>query len=917
MGHIIAIYGMQGGVGCTTIAVNIAARLAERQAKVLLMDMNLPYGDVSTSLNLYPKATLLDCLTSDLDDETLETIVMMHESGLKVLAAPPKIADAQIVYDRADRLAHALDVIQDHYDLIVVDAGHYPSPAIVDILNRAISVVLVMQPSLLSAKNARLTLDWFEQLNFPPDKCVPIINRVSDERAKQKKDVLVLQIEKHLKCSFEAQLPLDEQTAEGALNKGVTISARQNASSRLAQALNDLGRYVYRMLVYDDNEFATTTKPPEMTAKPSLTTSKPPQTTAKPLPTTAIPPARPSPSVPAFPVSHKDGSTISILLVDDVVEVRESLKKLLAFETDMKVVGTATNGREAFEMAKELRPDIVIMDIDMPEMDGIQAAGLINKGVPTTAVILMAVESSSDVLQRAMLAGARNFLSKPIMIDDLYNAVRSSHKSHKQIAAQYQSMSDLPPRLSMDAYAHDFRGGGSGVWLRPAPDKAAARNQSSEDVEESQPSKRSMFGSILFEGSGGLPPRPPKPITAPSTPPPALQPVIENPPNLETMDPEEAMSWMESLAKRQGTVAEELTTTAGLEIDFPSTAADVPDWLKPNVDTIPSDVPDWLQETVSPSDAIPPSIMPDAAAFAPTEPYTPSIPKPVLSQVQFSAYFPRQAAAEVQHGLYVYAHLYEVVSNIRRDVEKYRAELGGSIPEPRLAKSSVELAEGTRITIVPESDTLQFEPESLTKRWKPSWTRFEFDFTPSADFIDETAFVRVSIQIEGIEIAHIKCAVDIEKEAPPTISTAPVARAFGANPLAAAKLASQRAESYRRIFISYSRQDNEIARAYKMAQTALGNDVFLDVDNLRSGENWQAALARAIDSADIFQLFWSEKYAQSEYCRYEWDYALKFRCPDNLCEGFIRPVYWSQPMPPPPMELGHLNFKYVPFGVES
>jgi len=100
---------------------------------------------------------------------------------------------------------------------------------------------------------------------------------------------------------------------------------------------------------------------------------------------------------------------------------------------------------------------------------------------------------------------------------------------------------------------------------------------------------------------------------------------------------------------------------------------------------------------------------------------------------------------------------------------------------------------------------------------------------------------------------------------------------------------------------------------YRRVQHAVGNDVFVDTYSIRAGARWEEALANAIDGADIFQLFWSENSAKSTYVRYEWDYALKFRCPETRCVGFIRPVYWRIPIPAmPPDELKHLNFKYVP-----
>jgi len=115
---------------------------------------------------------------------------------------------------------------------------------------------------------------------------------------------------------------------------------------------------------------------------------------------------------------------------------------MIAFEPDMKVVGSAGTGREGVAMAKELKPNIVIMDINMPDMDGIQATALITQAVPTTAVIMMSVQSDQDYLQRAMLVGARFFLSKPVSMDDLYNTIRNVYAQHKQLAEQYRTMAN-------------------------------------------------------------------------------------------------------------------------------------------------------------------------------------------------------------------------------------------------------------------------------------------------------------------------------------------------------------------------------------------------------------------------------------------------------------------------------------------
>jgi pilus assembly protein CpaE len=82
------------------------------------------------------------------------------------------------------------------------------------------------------------------------------------------------------------------------------------------------------------------------------------------------------------------------------------------------------------------------MDINLPDMDGIQATTLITEAVPTIAVIMMSVQNDPDYLRRAMLAGARNFLTKPIEMDELYNTIRTVHARNKPIAAQYAAVAE-------------------------------------------------------------------------------------------------------------------------------------------------------------------------------------------------------------------------------------------------------------------------------------------------------------------------------------------------------------------------------------------------------------------------------------------------------------------------------------------
>jgi pilus assembly protein CpaE len=120
---------------------------------------------------------------------------------------------------------------------------------------------------------------------------------------------------------------------------------------------------------------------------------------------------------------------IKVLIVDDIPETREMLKKLLMFENDIQVVGAATTGREGVDLATEEKPDIFLMDINMPDMDGITATEEIKKYAPAAGVIMMSVQSEADYLRRAMIAGARDYLTKPISGEDLSETIRRVFES--------------------------------------------------------------------------------------------------------------------------------------------------------------------------------------------------------------------------------------------------------------------------------------------------------------------------------------------------------------------------------------------------------------------------------------------------------------------------------------------------------
>jgi pilus assembly protein CpaE len=118
------------------------------------------------------------------------------------------------------------------------------------------------------------------------------------------------------------------------------------------------------------------------------------------------------------------GEKIRVIIVDDVSETRENVRKLLQFESDVDVVGVARTGKEAIQLSQDMQPDVVLMDINMPDMDGIAATEAIRAKQPAVQVVILSVQGDQNYMRRAMLAGARDFLTKPPMGDELISAIR-------------------------------------------------------------------------------------------------------------------------------------------------------------------------------------------------------------------------------------------------------------------------------------------------------------------------------------------------------------------------------------------------------------------------------------------------------------------------------------------------------------
>src|SRR5205814_8943641 len=121
---------------------------------------------------------------------------------------------------------------------------------------------------------------------------------------------------------------------------------------------------------------------------------------------------------------------ITVLLADDHIVVRQGLRALLVAEGDIEIVGEADNGRQAVQLVKKLLPDVVVMDIAMPVLNGLEATRQITRTVPSAKVLVLSSYSDDEYVQQLTEAGAAGYLVKQTAANDLLKAIREAHKGN-------------------------------------------------------------------------------------------------------------------------------------------------------------------------------------------------------------------------------------------------------------------------------------------------------------------------------------------------------------------------------------------------------------------------------------------------------------------------------------------------------
>lgn len=130
---------------------------------------------------------------------------------------------------------------------------------------------------------------------------------------------------------------------------------------------------------------------------------------------------------------------IRVLIADDHALVRESVKAILANEGDIEVIATAGDGREAIELSQTHLPDVVVMDISMPEVDGINATRIIRQKIVDASVIILSMHVNATLVQQALRIGAKGYVLKRQATDELPKAIRTAYNGELFIS------SGIPP----------------------------------------------------------------------------------------------------------------------------------------------------------------------------------------------------------------------------------------------------------------------------------------------------------------------------------------------------------------------------------------------------------------------------------------------------------------------------------------
>lgn len=237
---VVVLYSPKGGVGTSTLAINLAIAIQREYGEVVLMDGNLQFGDIAVNLNLKTKRTMIDVIhEGQLDLELLPEIVLPHSSGLKVLLAPPRPELAEIV--TPEMVVDIVKGLRQHFKLVIVDTSHMLNDHILGVLEAASQVLLVTIPELTAVKGAKQFIELTQDLELNIPRLNVLINR-----AGQSGGISVKKIQGVLKVQQSYEVPYDPRL-HLAINRGVAVT-QEEIGAPSAQKIIEIGHNLWETL---------------------------------------------------------------------------------------------------------------------------------------------------------------------------------------------------------------------------------------------------------------------------------------------------------------------------------------------------------------------------------------------------------------------------------------------------------------------------------------------------------------------------------------------------------------------------------------------------------------------------------------------------------------------------------------------
>jgi len=242
-GKVVTLYSAKGGVGCTMLATNLAIGLNTDETPTVLVDTNLQFGDISVFLNLQVKNSIADLASriEEIDAEVLEEVLMVHESGLRVLAAPARPEMAEEV--QPEHVRKVIEHLRLNFAYVVVDTSSTMDDTTLAVLDLTDVLVTVATPDIPAIKDARLLFDLLSVLEFPKDRVVFVLNK-TDRRT----GITAEAVAENLKHPVDGEVPSDERTVTTSVNRGIPLLLGDR-SRPMVKYLTDLVVTVKQRLV--------------------------------------------------------------------------------------------------------------------------------------------------------------------------------------------------------------------------------------------------------------------------------------------------------------------------------------------------------------------------------------------------------------------------------------------------------------------------------------------------------------------------------------------------------------------------------------------------------------------------------------------------------------------------------------------